>query len=88
MVAGDTGESGSARGLQASRLDRACEALGVRLGALTEVSEPDLRSIPQIATVRHASFAPLMDDSQEIPIEPGALEIRAIVDVSFALEPN
>lgn len=64
------------------------EALGVRLGALTEVSEPDLRSIPQIATARHASFTPLMDDSQEIPIESGALEIRAIVDVTFALEPN
>jgi uncharacterized protein YggE len=29
-----------------------------------------------------------MDDSQEIPIESGALEIRAIVDVTFRLEPS
>ena len=64
------------------------DALGVRLGALSEVSEPDLRSIPRMATARYASFEPLMADSQEIPIESGALEIRAIVDVTFALEPN
>jgi uncharacterized protein YggE len=64
------------------------EALGVRLGALTEVSEPDLRSIPRIATARYAAYAPQMDDSVEIPIESGALEIRAIVDVTFALEPS
>jgi uncharacterized protein YggE len=64
------------------------EALGVRLGALTEVSKPDFRSIPRIATSRDAFFGRLMDDSQEIPIESCALEIRAIVDVTFRLEPS
>jgi uncharacterized protein YggE len=61
------------------------EALGVRLGALTEIAEPDPRMRPAQHSMRQASFEPLAGDG-EVPIEAGDLEVYAIVDVTFALE--
>jgi uncharacterized protein len=63
------------------------EALGVRLGALTEVAEPDPRMTPRIPVARQASFAPI-DPDQELGVESGELEIWAAVDVTFAVEPS
>jgi uncharacterized protein YggE len=62
------------------------EALGARLGALEEVSEPDSRVAPVGARSQQAAFAPLVPDGPEIPVEGGELEVRAVVEVTYAVE--
>jgi uncharacterized protein len=60
------------------------EALGFRLGALAEVKEPDAR----VAPVGYRMFRPLEADGSEIPVEGGELEVRAEVEVTYAVEPG
>jgi uncharacterized protein len=62
------------------------EALGARLGALAEVSEPD--APPGVYRGSQAAFMPLAPDGAEIPVEGGELEVRAIVEVTYAIEPG
>jgi uncharacterized protein YggE len=64
------------------------EALGTRLGAVAEVSEPDPRVGPGVHRAAQAGFMPLMPDGPEIPVEGGELEVRAAVEVSYAVEPG
>lgn len=64
------------------------EALGTRLGALTEVSEPDPRLGPGVHRAAQAGFMPLMPDGAEIPVEPGELEVRASVELTYSVEPG
>ena len=61
------------------------EALGGRLGAITAVREPGTRRPPEpepraMAVAASASF------DESTPIEAGEQELRAAVEVEFALE--
>lgn len=64
------------------------EALGSRLGALAEVSEPTALVGPVGYRVQQPAFGPLTPDEPEIPIERGELEVRAGVEVTYAVEPG
>jgi uncharacterized protein YggE len=63
------------------------DALGSRLGALTEVSEPAALAVPVGYRAQPAGLAPLMPDGPEIPVERGELEVQATVEVTYAVEP-
>jgi uncharacterized protein YggE len=60
-------------------------ALGSRLGALAEVSEPDARLAPVGPRVQ--AFGPMSLDEPELPVEGGGLEVRAVVEVTYSVEP-
>jgi uncharacterized protein len=78
-----------AASLARSKAEAYAEALGVRLGALTEVAEPDPRVVPAGYRPVQAGFGPLYaGDEPEIPIAAGTLEVRAAVDVTFSIEPG
>jgi uncharacterized protein YggE len=59
------------------------DALGRRLGAIVEVREP---AASPVGGGRSASFGALMAAEPEIPVSPGELDVRAAVEVTFALE--
>jgi uncharacterized protein len=64
------------------------EALGTRLGALADVSEPAALVGPAGYRAQQAAFGPLMPDGPEIPVESGELDVRASVEVTYAVEPG
>jgi uncharacterized protein YggE len=63
------------------RAETYAEALGGTLGRVIDVREPG--TAPQAAG-RFATFAAI--DQPEIAVDPGELDVRALVDVTFALE--
>jgi uncharacterized protein len=61
------------------RAEAYADALGVRLGAIVAVAEP--------GTSPPSPEGVLFSARQEIPVESGEVDVRAAVEVTFALEP-
>jgi uncharacterized protein YggE len=61
------------------------EALGVRLGAVTEVSEGGVSVAPLAGGFAEARVATL---AAQTPVSPGQLEVRASVILKFRIEPR
>jgi uncharacterized protein len=65
------------------------EALGVRLGAVVQVVEPGVHvSRPRHGTEFVVASAMDMDEAPEIRVDAGELDIPAVVEVTFNLEPE
>jgi uncharacterized protein len=63
------------------------EALGVRLGAIVEIREPDGRGQEYLEMGRPLSFSSIDPGGEaEIPVHAGNLDVSAAVDVTFAVE--
>lgn len=61
------------------------EALGLRLGALVEASEPGTRR-PDGEPRRERAVAFAAMDEPQIRVDPGQLDVHAAVEVTYALE--
>ena len=63
------------------------EALGVRLGAIVEVREPESRGYEFSQLGAPLSFSAIDAGGQpEVPLHAGSLDVSAVVDVTFAVE--
>lgn len=62
-------------------------ALGLRVGAVAEVSEAALRPAPPPQPRAMMRTAAVSDSAPELNLDPGDADITAIVQVTFDLEP-
>ncbi len=62
-------------------------ALGLRVGAVAEVTEADLRPTPPPQPRAMMRAAAVSDSAPELNLDPGDADITAIVQVTFDLEP-
>ena len=62
------------------------EALGIRLGAIVEVREPESRGYEHLELGAPLSFSAIDAGPPEIPLHAGSLDVSAVVDVTFAVE--
>ena len=60
------------------------DALGLRLGALVEATEPGATVPTARRMMARADFAPMHEP--EIRVEPGQLDVRAALDATYAVE--
>lgn len=69
-----------------ARAEAYVAALGARLGAIVSVAEPEasVEPIPRRGAVAYAMAA--RDSAPPVEVSAGELEIRAVVDISWAIE--
>jgi uncharacterized protein len=64
------------------------ESLGSRLGSILWIREPPSEAGYGGPSMRAMPMAAQAAPSPEIPIEPGEMDVSAVVEVAFALEPE